>query len=107
MTLRYRILEEAKNELFDAARFHEEQRPGLGHALFDEYDALVSHARAFPTAGKPVAIRSQYAVRCFQMRRFRYAIFVALVDDTMVVFSVSHHKREPRYWNERIRKISR
>jgi len=107
VTRHYRILEDAENELFNAAKYHEEQRAGLGHAFFDEYDVIIEHALAFPTAGKSVTIESSFAVRCFQMRRFRYAVFVALVDDSLVVLSVSHHKREPAYWAGRTGKASR
>lgn len=102
MSLRYRIIEDAKQELLAAASYHEEQRPGLGLKLFDEYDAVIEHARAFPTAGRPVTIEAPFELRCYQMRRFRYAIFAALVDKALVVVGVSHHKREPGYWAQRI-----
>jgi hypothetical protein len=41
------------------------------------------------------------------MRRFRYSIFAALIDETLVVISVSHHKREPDYWSERLGQLPR
>lgn len=107
MKLRYRILADAKQELDDAVTYHEAQRAGLWIKLFEEFDAVIEHARAFPTAGRPVKLDTRLAVRCFQMRRFRYAIFTTVIDDTLVVFSVSHHKREPGYWAERLGKLER
>jgi hypothetical protein len=71
---------------------------GLASKLLDEYDAIVEHARAFSSSGAPVELGGKYAVRCFQMRRFRYSIFAAIVADQLVVFSVS-----PRRLNGKIR----
>ena len=107
MTLRYRILLDSKRELDEAASYHEAQRAGLALKLLGEYDFLVEHARQFPAAGKPVKLDTRFPVRCFQMRRFRYSIFTALIDETLVVISVSHHKREPGYWAERIDQLPR
>lgn len=107
MTLRYRILDDAKHELGDAAVYHEQQREGFGLKLFDEYDAVVEHALDYPSSGTRIDLGVRYNVRCFQMRRFRYSIFAAIVGDQLVVFSVSHHKREPGYWAERLKKVER
>jgi plasmid stabilization system protein ParE len=107
MALRYRILPEAKQELVDAAAYHERQREGLGLRLFDEYDAVIEHAREFPDSGKRIDLGSGHQVRCFQMRRFRYSVFSALVGEQLVVFCISHHKRRPGYWAERLKEIER
>jgi len=75
--------------------------------VFDEYDAVIEHALDFPNSGKSVDLGSGYEVSCFQMRRFRYSIFVAFVKDELVVFGVSHHKRRPGYWAGRLKKLER
>lgn len=107
MALRYRILEDAKGELLDAAVYHEEQRQGLGLKVLDEYDAVIEHVLRFPSSGTLVDLGTDYPVRSFQMRRFRYTIFAAMIGADLVVVSVSHHKREPRYWAERLKKVER
>ena len=107
MALRHRILEEAKEELLDAAIYHEQQRQGLGLKVFAAYDAIIDHALRFPKSGTPVDLGVDYPVSCFRMRRFRYTIFAAVVGEQFVVFSVSHHKREPGYWAERLKKLGR
>jgi hypothetical protein len=75
--------------------------------LFDEYDAVIEHALDFPGAGTRVDLGLGIEVRSFQMRRFRYSIFAAFVRNALVVFGVSHHKRKPGYWAERLKKLER
>lgn len=102
MTLHVRALEQARDELADAAIYVEEQRQGFGFKLFDEYDDLVRFAVGNPAAGTPVDLPVRLELRRFQMKRFRYAIFTARTDDELIVFAVSHHKRAPGYWARRL-----
>jgi hypothetical protein len=97
----------AKHELASAAAYHEEQREGFGLKLFDEYDAVIERALKFPSSGTRVDLKSGFEVRRFQLRRFRYSVFAAVVGDEFVVFCVSHHKRKPGYWAKRLKKIER
>jgi len=105
MALRYRILPEAKQELIDAAAYHEEQREGLALKLFAELDAIVERARELPASGRRVELGSGHAVHCFQMRRFRYSVFAAISGNHLVVVGVSHHKRRPEYWVDRLKNL--
>jgi toxin ParE1/3/4 len=107
MALRYRVLVEAKHELASAAAYHEEQREGFGLKLFDEYDAVIERALKFPGSGTPMDLKSGFEVRRFQLRRFRYSVFAAVVGGELVVFGVSHHRRRPGYWAERLKKVER
>ena len=107
MALRYRILEEAEQELFEAASYIEAEREGFGFQLFDEYDALVDLVLEQPSSGSLVELPVPYEVRRFQLKRFHYSVFVATVDGQLVVFAVSHHKRAPTYWADRLLKIER
>jgi toxin ParE1/3/4 len=107
MALRYRVLLEAKHELANAAAYHDEQREGFGLRLFDEYDAVIERALKFPSSGTCVDWKSGFDVSRFQLRRFRYSVFTAVEGDQLVVFCVSHHKRKPGYWAERLKKIER
>ena len=96
-----------RQELASAAAYHEERREGFGLKLFDEYDAVIERALTFPSSGTRVDLKSRFEVRRFQLRRFRYSVFAAVVGEEFVVFCVSHHKRKPGYWAERLKKIER
>lgn len=105
MLLRYRILEEAEHELFAAAAHIEAEREGFGMKLFDELDAVIEIALEQPKIGAPIELPVPYDVRRFQLRRFSYSVFVAIMEDQLVVFAVSHHKRAPDYWARRLAKV--
>ncbi|MDD9964857.1 MAG: type II toxin-antitoxin system RelE/ParE family toxin [Myxococcales bacterium] len=102
MSLDYRILSEALEELHDAASYIEAEREGFGLKLLNEHEATVDFALQQPTAGTPVELPVVYETRRFQMKRFPYSLFTAHVGDELVVFAVSHHKRAPTYWARRL-----
>jgi hypothetical protein len=68
--------------------YHEEQREGFGLKLLDAYDAVIERALKFPNSGTRFDLKSGFEVRRFQLQRFRYSVFAALVGDELVVFCV-------------------
>jgi len=103
MSVQYRILPVALDELHHAADYVEQERSGFGLKLLDEFDAVVDFILEQPSAGTPVKLEvPRYEFRRFQMNHFPYSIFTARHGDDIVVFSVSHHKRAPAYWARRL-----
>lgn len=103
MLLGYRILAAALDELHEAADYVEQERPGFGLKLLDQFEAVVDFILEQPSAGTPVKLDvPRFEFRRFQMQRFPYSIFTARHKDEIVVFAVSHHKRAPDHWAHRL-----
>jgi hypothetical protein len=54
MPLRFRVLDEAKDELAIAAAWYDTERDGLGRETLLAYRAVIVHAIEFPIAGSPI-----------------------------------------------------
>jgi plasmid stabilization system protein ParE len=79
----YRILPPAREELRVAARWYEQQREGLGHALIDEFEERLALALAHPQAGTIVGSTTQgLPIRRHRLARFaRYSILMFVDED--------------------------
>ncbi|MEX1369009.1 MAG: type II toxin-antitoxin system RelE/ParE family toxin [Nannocystaceae bacterium] len=94
---------EALIELDHAMTWHERERTGTGLALLDEVSARVEHAASFPHSGSPlVGFEARHDVRKYVVRRFRYVVITALVNEVLTVVAVAHTSREPGYWRNRL-----
>jgi len=45
--------------------------------------------------------------RSFSAPCFPYTVFVAVLDDEVVIVAVAHQRREPGYWAERVKQVER
>jgi len=94
---------EALMELDHAMAWHERERVGYGLALLDEVSTKVEQAARFPRSGTPlVGFEPRHDVRKHAVRRFRYVVITAVVDETLTVVAVAHTSREPGYWCDRL-----
>ena len=103
MSFAVRKLKPAERDALVAARWYDEQRLGLGDDFLDEVaavtDALARHALLH-------AIRFA-DVRRAPLKRFRqYGVFYFLDGDAVIVFSVFHGARHPRWLRERRRTLA-
>lgn len=100
---RFRFLPEALTDLEEAAAWYEDQRPGLGADLLDEFDACITGAIESPgTGSRSGTTASGNEIRRYRLLRFRrYAILMALVDEFPTVVAFEHSSRRPRYWKDR------
>lgn len=98
------IRPEALIELTEAAEWYEEQRPGLGGELIDEFERTLAHAADSPGTSAVVATTcSGLGVRRFRLRRFsRYAIYLVVMQGLPVVVAFEHSSRKPGYWRDRL-----
>lgn len=99
-----RVLEDAAQELDEAAAHYEHEWPGLGSQFLDavaEVLDVLGHDFAPTTAIS--AELSRRSVRRLLMRRFPYAVIVRQRDSGVVeVLAFAHVARRPGYWRERL-----
>ncbi len=102
---RFRFLPKALTDLEEAAAWYEDQRPGLGTELFDEFDSCIAGAIETPGTGSLSGTTAQgNQIRRHRLRRFhRYAILLAVIDGVPTVVAFEHSSRRPRYWKDRIK----
>jgi plasmid stabilization system protein ParE len=95
----YRVIftQAARAELIEAQDWYEREAPGLGRRLRQAIDALAERMsngpRQFPVLYKNV--------RRALLRRFPYALFFVIDDDTLLVIACFHASRDPSHWHRR------
>jgi toxin ParE1/3/4 len=100
--VKFRILDEAKAEAFEAAAWYDTQRPGLGNEFLDALargiEIIGADPDRFARLETSVSTRN---TRRFLLSRFPYLIIYELLPDEAVMLAVAHAARRPRYWKER------
>jgi hypothetical protein len=105
--VRYRPL--AARELVDTARWYDDREPGS--ALGADFIADVAATALGVAAGTRTGVRIAKLSASVDVRhvvmvgRFRYALVVVLQPEWLVVIAVSHGRRRPRYWQERLKDL--
>jgi len=97
------LLPEAELEAALAAIWYDEQRAGLGDDFLAELQRALDRIHRGPTKlPKLESYSGPHDVRRCLLKRFPYlAIFVCRPDETLVV-AISHARRRPLYWAERL-----
>ena len=92
----------AREEAEAAIRWYEDRVPGLGSDFATEIERAIAQIEEAPTSW-PASPDDQRARRLV-LSRFPYAV-VYLVGPTgdIVVAAIAHGKRQPGYWQERLR----
>jgi toxin ParE1/3/4 len=87
----------ARAEMFDALAWYDARVEGLGDRFIAEVDAaldrIVTNERQFPVVLADI--------RRARLRRFPYALFFRVVEDTVQVIGCFHGSRDPRRWRRR------
>ena len=95
MTVRLR--QEAEADLAEAARWYEEQQPGLGSEFLDEVrrslSSISDHPGLYP--------RVSGDIRRALIRRFPFGIFYLVDEPDIVILAVMHGSRAPSRWKNR------
>jgi len=100
--VRLRVLDAAEEELYDAARWYENERPGLGDDFVAEYRNAILRIESAPESlARIETIRSRGNLRRCLLHRFPYYIPFELRNDEIVILAVAHAKRRPNYWIRR------
>ena len=88
----------ARAELIGAQDWYEAEAPGLGRRFRTEIDSVVQrmivNPRQFPVVYK--------TLRRALARKFPYALFFSVEEDTLLVVACFHGKRDPKQWKRRV-----
>ncbi|MCL2089780.1 MAG: type II toxin-antitoxin system RelE/ParE family toxin [Micrococcales bacterium] len=102
MTLHWREHPAAREELFSALDWYDDQEPGLGDRLADEIAAGVAFVRQWPDAPPLYRGRRLPRVRRKSIDVFPYGIIYFVRDDEVIVVAYAHARRRPGYWRKRL-----
>lgn len=92
MNLRFSLVAEA--EIQAAADYYESQEAGLGVRFVEELNRAIKLILQFPNAWSPLSKRSR---RC-PLRRFPYHVIYSVQQDTVMIVTVVHQRRDPEKW---------
>jgi plasmid stabilization system protein ParE len=109
--LSFRVLQEARRELLEAARWYRaEEDAELARAFATEYRAQLARARQLPNSGIPLGAMPpdiHLDVRSFLFARFPYKLVIAASSNQLIVLAVAHQRRRPFYWITRLEAVVR
>lgn len=103
MSQRLIVLDEAEDELIEAEKWYERQRPGLGREFRAAIDEGMERLLKAPLAASPIVnVPAFLGARQILVKRFPYSIvFIEHAEDLWVV-AFAHHSRRPGYWRDRL-----
>ena len=93
-----RLLEPAQAELDEAIAWYAEQAPGLGDAFLLETLKAFELIERFPQAWHPLSPE----IRRCRLRRFPYSVVYTHDGADLLVLTIAHQHRKPRYWRDRL-----
>lgn len=88
----------AAAEVTEVVYYLEEVRVGLGERFLADLEKLYKRLISFPESCPEVHLR----VRQAMLQTFPYAIYYAVVRDTIEVIAVVHFARHPNVWRRRV-----
>lgn len=97
----YEFLEPAQIELEEEVKYYNEQQPGLGYDFAKEVADTIARILRYPEAWTKLSKRTR---RC-RTKRFLYGIVYQIRGDKILVVAVSHLRRKPSYWRDRVKSI--
>ena len=100
--MKFRIHEEARAELIEAADYYEREQSGLG-AEFTTFadDALRKIEQTPRRFAKLETIRLKAEIRRCLLPKFPYIVIYEVEGDLVHVLAVAHASRRPNYWLKR------
>lgn len=103
MTKKLVFLPEARQDIFDACLWYQEQSIGLGMEFLMCLDAAILSVERHPKIYPIVHENYRRAL----VRRFPYAIFFEIDAEQIVVYSIFHCSQDPQKWHIRTSKRTR
>jgi hypothetical protein len=91
---------EARDELFAAATWYDEQREGLGEELLEAVDTVLERVAEAPHSFPKD--RFDDRARRASVPRFPFAVVFVVHDNRVRVVAFAHAKRLPGYWTKRV-----
>jgi plasmid stabilization system protein ParE len=96
--MKFRLLPPAAGELRSAARYYEQQIPGVGHDFLAEVRVTIQRIIQWPEAWQPLDAE----IRRCRTQRFPYGIIYAVENGEVLVISVMHLHRHPDSWRKNL-----
>lgn len=81
-----------------AFEWYETEEPGLGREFLDQLRASYNRVLENPFAFQDLRL----GIRRALTRKFPYAIYFTVEDDTILILAVLHCARDPAEWQQRI-----
>jgi plasmid stabilization system protein ParE len=88
----------AELEQAEAARFYDEQKPGLGRTFLDAVRAGIAAVQRNPE----MWAFYEKPIRSYRLRPFPYRLLYRELADRIQIVAVMHLSRRPGYWKDRI-----
>ncbi len=89
---------EAERDIEETAFWYEQQREGLGVEFVLELDAVLERVQTAPRQFPEIEPRVRRAL----LRRFSYAVYFVIEEDSVGVFAILRQSRDPRVWKARL-----
>lgn len=89
----------AEADLEDAARWYEDERPGLAERFLKDLDQTLARIRERPFQFPTVSGQVRRAL----LHTFPYAVYFRASNEMVVVLAVLHLRRNPKVWRGRTR----
>jgi plasmid stabilization system protein ParE len=96
--MKVRFVDAAREEMFEAADYLEDQEAGLGDRFLDEVDDALALIEHHPRAWQEIV----RGLRRCRLMVFRYGLIYRLRGDEIENVAVAHDRRRPRYWRDRL-----
>jgi mRNA-degrading endonuclease RelE of RelBE toxin-antitoxin system len=98
-----RVLAEARAEAIEAAAWYDREKFGLGVQLLNEIeqalDRIENDPQGFPQWEFPSGPDD---IRRYVLKRFPYVVLFTIQSDETTVIAISHGRRRPSYWRDRL-----
>jgi hypothetical protein len=92
------FLNEAEQELLEAALFYEKQARGLGKNFMEEVYQSIDTIVNFPLNSQKLTAD----IRRKLLKRYPFGVLYRIDSETIVIIAVMNLKRKPFYWLNRI-----
>ncbi len=96
--MRLSIHPDAEQELFEARRYYHSQSRELGSRFSAEFREAVKRISNAPQRYRQLSS----GMRRFRLIRFPYLVVYRVEGEDVRVIALSHHRRHPDYWRDRL-----
>jgi len=98
--MKVKFLVDAQYELDQAIDYYNIESEGLGEQFLQEVLSTIDRIINYQDAWHPLSKNTR---RC-QTRRFPYGLIYSVLDEEILIISVSNLHRKPEHWKDRIKK---
>ena len=93
----WRLDDDARRDIAEAANWHEAKETGLGEAFADVVGARLADAEERPGMATQVIVDGE-AYRRVPLRAFKYSMRAVELESVYLVLTVSHERRDRAHW---------